>query len=143
MQQLGTTGEAAYIRRIKKRDLHSFLKCPLCTGFFRDAHTINECLDTFCKSCIYKYFYEDQNRESCPKCNTHLGGRPVETIISDQTIQKIVDLLYPQFKKKDEQAIKIMYQTFAETNPLPRDRDLIDYGLEEFDLPCEQTPQLP
>ena len=72
-----------------------------------------------------------------------MGGRPVETIISDQTIQKIVDLLYPQFKKKDEQAIKIMYQTFAETNPLPRDRDLIDYGLEEFDLPCEQTPQLP
>ena len=107
--QLGTTGEAAFIRRIKKRDLHSFLKCPLCTGFFRDAHTINECLDTFCKSCIYKYFYEDQNRESCPKCNTHLGGRPVETIISDQTIQKIVDLLYPQFKKKDEEAIKLMY----------------------------------
>ena len=57
--QLGVSGEAALIRRIKKKDLHSFLKCPLCTGFFRDAHTINECLDTFCKSCIYKYFYED------------------------------------------------------------------------------------
>ena len=94
-EQLGSEGEAALIRKIKKRDLHSFLKCPLCTGFFRDAHTINECLDTFCKSCIYKYFYEDQNRETCPKCNTHLGGRPLETIISDQTIQKIVDILYP------------------------------------------------
>ena len=57
--QLGASGEAALIRRIKKKDLHQFLKCPLCTGFFRDAHTINECLDTFCKSCIYKYFYED------------------------------------------------------------------------------------
>ena len=101
--------ETTLIRRIKKRDLHSFLKCPLCTGFFRDAHTINECLDTFCKSCIYKFFYEDQNRESCPKCNTHLGGRPLETIISDQTIQKIVDLLYPQFKQKDAEAIKAMY----------------------------------
>ena len=33
----------------------------------------------------------------------------METIISDQTIQKIVDLLYPQFKKKDEEAIKLMY----------------------------------
>ena len=54
-----TQQETQLIRRIKKRDLHSFLKCPLCTGFFRDAHTINECLDTFCKSCIYKFFYED------------------------------------------------------------------------------------
>ena len=134
--QLGETGEAALIRRIKKRDLHSFLKCPLCTGFFRDAHTINECLDTFCKSCIYKYFYEDQNRETCPKCNTHLGGRPLETIISDQTIQKIVDLLYPQFKEKDAQAIKTMYKAFQDTNPLPRDRNrnLIDYGIEDDDL---------
>ena len=76
-------GEGNLLRKIKKKDLHSFLKCPLCDGFFRDAHTINECLDTFCKSCIYKYFYEDLNREACPKCNTHLGGRPLETIISD------------------------------------------------------------
>ena len=127
-------GEAALIRKIKKRDLHTFLKCPLCTGFFRDAHTINECLDTFCKSCIYKHFYEDQNRESCPKCGTHLGGRPLETIISDQTIQKIVDLLYPQFKQKDAEAIKAMYKAFAETNPLPKDGNLIDYGVEDADL---------
>ena len=97
-EMLGSSGEAALIRKIKKKDLHQWLKCPLCEGFFRDAHTINECLDTFCKSCIYKYFYEDSNRETCPKCGTHLGGKPAETIISDQTIQKIVDLLYPQFK---------------------------------------------
>ena len=103
---LGSSGEAALIRKIKKKDLHQWLKCPLCEGFFRDAHTINECLDTFCKSCIYKYFYEDSNRETCPKCGTHLGGKPAETIISDQTIQKIVDLLYPQFKQKDAEAIK-------------------------------------
>ena len=94
-EMLGSTGEAALIRKIKKKDLHQWLKCPLCEGFFRDAHTINECLDTFCKSCIYKYFYEDSNREMCPKCGTHLGGKPADTIISDQTIQKIVDLLYP------------------------------------------------
>ena len=81
--QMGLAGEEALIRKIKKKDLHPFLKCPLCDGFFRDAHTINECLDTFCKSCIYKYFYEDVNRENCPKCNIHLGGRPLETIISD------------------------------------------------------------
>ena len=85
------------IRKIRKKDLHGFLKCHLCTGFYRDAHTINECLDTFCKSCIFKYFCTDMNRENCPKCGIHLGGRPLESIIADQTIQNIVDMLYPQF----------------------------------------------
>ena len=60
--------QAKLVKKIKKSDLHPFLKCSLCTGFYRDAHTINECLDTFCKSCIYKYFCEDTNRETCPKC---------------------------------------------------------------------------
>ena len=69
--------QAKLIKKIKKSDLHPFLKCSLCTGFYRDAHTINECLDTFCKSCIYKYFCEDTNRETCPKCHIHLGGRPL------------------------------------------------------------------
>ena len=83
------------IKSIRKSDLNPFLKCSLCGGFFRDAHTINECLDTFCKSCIFKYFLEDGNRETCPKCDTHLGGRPLSKIIADQTLQNIVDILYP------------------------------------------------
>mmetsp|Transcript_6172 Transcript_6172/g.9967 ORF Transcript_6172/g.9967 Transcript_6172/m.9967 type:complete len:114 (-) Transcript_6172:185-526(-) len=89
--------QARLVKRIKKSDLHAHLKCSLCKGFYRDAHTINECLDTFCKSCIIKHFCEDPNREKCPKCKTHLGGRPLDSIIADQTIQNIVDLLYPQF----------------------------------------------
>ena len=83
MEQAEKTGEdilleqAKLIKQIRKSDLNPFLKCSLCGGFFRDAHTINECLDTFCKSCIFKYFLEDGNREACPKCGTHLGGRPL------------------------------------------------------------------
>ena len=42
--------------------------------------------------------------------------------------------MYPQFRKKDELAIKAMYQAFADTNPLPKDRSLIDYGFEDFDI---------
>ena len=77
------------------------MKCTICTGFFRDAHTINECLCSFCKACIYKYFYADPKRETCPKCNTLLGGKPLRCVIADTSLQKIVDLLYPQFKQKD------------------------------------------
>ena len=123
--------QSKLIKKIKKSDLHPFLKCSLCTGFYRDAHTINECLDTFCKSCIYKYFCEDTNRETCPKCHTHLGGRPLQKIIADQTIQNIVDILYPQFRKADQEAIRVMYELFQQAGtPLPKDPNLIDYGFK-------------
>ena len=129
--------QAKLIKNIRKSDLHVFLKCPLCTGFYRDAHTINECLDTFCKSCIFKHFCEDSNRESCPKCGTHLGGRPLESIIADQTIQNIVDMLYPQFQLADQEAIRVMYELFQQAGtPLPKDPNLIDYGFnfsEDFE----------
>lgn len=45
-----------YTKQIKKSDLDVFLKCHLCNGFLRNAHTINECMCSFCKACIYKYF---------------------------------------------------------------------------------------
>ena len=123
--------QAKLIRKITKKDLHDFLKCSLCSGFYRDAHTINECLDTFCKSCIFKHFLADPNRENCPKCQTHLGGRPLETIIADQTIQNIVDMLYPQFQLADQEAIRVMYDLFQEAGtPLPKDPNLVDYGFK-------------
>ena len=90
-----------HVKLIKKKELDPFLKCPLCTGFFRDAHTINECLCSFCKGCIYKYFYGSTKRETCPKCNTKLGGKPLKSVIADSELQAIVDLLYPQFREQD------------------------------------------
>ena len=39
--------------KAKKSDLLNYITCVLCRGLFRDAHTINECLCTFCKVCIY------------------------------------------------------------------------------------------
>jgi len=83
-------------KQVSKKTLDPFLKCYLCTGFLRDAYTINECLCSFCKSCIFRYFKDDPaKREKCPKCETHLGGKPLKACIGDSTLQKIVDLIYP------------------------------------------------
>ena len=88
-----------------------FLKCPLCLGFFRDAHTINECMCSFCKKCIFEYFQLNPKNDKCPSCkeNVSLGGKPLKNVVSDQTLQKIVDLLYPQFKEQDLKTIQTMY----------------------------------
>ena len=76
----------AYVKQIKKKELDDLLKCPLCNGFFRDAHTINECLCSFCKGCIYKYYWADAKRESCPKCEAKLGGKPLKSVIADASL---------------------------------------------------------
>ena len=38
---------------INKTELLDLLKCPLCKGYYRTPYTINECMHTFCKSCIF------------------------------------------------------------------------------------------
>ena len=81
-----TTKLPEYVKQIKKKELDSLLKCPLCDGFFRDAHTINECLCSFCKACIYKYYHADAKRETCPKCDAKLGGKPLKSVISDASL---------------------------------------------------------
>ena len=79
-------GLPPHVKQVQKKALDPLLKCPLCTGFFRDAHTINECLCSFCKACIYKYFYGYTKREQCPKCGTKLGGKPLKSVIADSSL---------------------------------------------------------
>jgi hypothetical protein len=52
--------------RLKLDDLNPHLVCRICSGYFRGAHTITECLHTFCKSCLLKEF--DKGLRSCPHC---------------------------------------------------------------------------
>jgi len=86
---------------------------------------------SFCKKCIFEHFQTNPKNDRCPSCkeNVSLGGRPLKNVVSDQTLQKIVDLLYPQFKEQDLKTIQNMYQTFQKAGePLPKDPNLIDYG---------------
>jgi len=85
-----------------KADMLQYLVCWLCKGVYRDAHTINECMCTYCKGCIHRYFSEVPNRNKCPSCQCELGGKPLETIVKDITLQNIVDWLIPDFKERDD-----------------------------------------
>lgn len=91
-----------------KADMLSYLTCFLCKGVYRDAHTVNECMCTFCKGCIYTFFNENTARNRCPSCKTELGGKPMETIVRDITLQNIVDWLIPDFKERDDKFKSIL-----------------------------------
>jgi len=79
-----------------KADMLQYLTCWLCKGVYRDAHTINECM------CTCKFFLDNPNRNKCPVCHTELGGKPLESVVKDQTLQNIVDSLIPDFKERDD-----------------------------------------
>lgn len=85
-----------------KADMLQYLTCFLCKGVYRDAHTINECMCTFCKGCIYHFFTENAQRTKCPSCDVDLGGKPLEAVVRDITLQNIVDWLIPDFKMRDD-----------------------------------------
>ena len=43
-------------------------------------------------------------------------------------------MLYPQFQKADQEAIRVMYELFQQAGtPLPKDPNLIDYGFKFTD----------
>lgn len=80
------------------------LKCPLCTGIFRHPYTINECMHTFCKACITKFFNYNHLKGECPKCGIKLGGHPFNTLIYDHSLAVLVETLFPEFDELDNKA---------------------------------------
>lgn len=75
-------------------EVNCHLVCMLCDGYFRNAHTITECLHTFCRSCLLKYI-NDKNTV-CPRCRVPLGPHPMSTILHDRTMQTLVDKMFPE-----------------------------------------------
>ena len=109
---------------INKQALLDLLKCPICKGYYRTPYTINECMHTFCKSCIFKYFGTSNQREQCPQCNTKIGGRPMDSLIFDNYLDSLLNILFPEFEEIDNKNMRLLYKTFRDAGkPLPGDEE--------------------
>lgn len=84
-------------------DLNRFFACTLCGGYLRDAHTITECLHSFCKICLHMHFESSStiNNGFCPSCNVALGPDPMKRAKFNVALQSLFDKLLPQFAKDD------------------------------------------
>lgn len=90
--QLTTLSKTAMLVRQRRAKLEQ-LSCYLCKGYLIDATTIDECMDSFCKSCIVIYL---RNHNNCPKCGTLIHKtNPLSAIRSDKVLQDIVYKLVP------------------------------------------------
>jgi len=79
--------------------LNPHLVCAICSGYYRDPHTITECLHAFCKSCIYVAFYGGARH--CPTCHVDLGPDPFRTVLPDRTLQELVGIIFPGLEDAD------------------------------------------
>lgn len=73
----------------RPRILNPYITCSLCMGYFRNATTITECLHTYCRSCIMRYFQE--SKKDCPVCGHDLSPHPLEMIRHDRMTQSIIN----------------------------------------------------
>jgi len=87
--------------RFRVADINQHLICRLCNGYFRDAHTINECLHTFCKSCLFIRLHEGMKKCPAPGCQTDLSVTAEGLICADRQMQSIVDKLFPHLRVED------------------------------------------
>mmetsp|Transcript_33196 Transcript_33196/g.49996 ORF Transcript_33196/g.49996 Transcript_33196/m.49996 type:complete len:357 (-) Transcript_33196:218-1288(-) len=107
-------------------NLTSHLTCELCGGYYRDCHTIVDCLHSFCRSCLTLFFEKkglvgkNKNvtpRLSCPTCDIEVGPHPFRRhtsistvqIIPDRTLQEVVDKMFPRFKVQEVEDEKKFY----------------------------------
>lgn len=105
-------------RPIRLSELADFITCPVCHGYLIDATTVNECLHTFCKSCIVKHIKNNNNE--CPKCNTVIHERrPLDYILYDRNKQDIVYKLVPQLYIS-EMLRKMAVQDVQDLDPLTK-----------------------
>lgn len=86
------TSKTAMLVR-KRRAILEQLSCYICKGYLIDATTIDECMDSFCKSCIVIYFRTHNN---CPKCGVLVHEtNPYSAIHLDKVLQDIVYKMVP------------------------------------------------
>jgi hypothetical protein len=82
--------------------INEHLTCRLCSGYLIDAWTINECLHSFCRPCIFSYFNDNDENTTCPVCSTvpH-PANPLLGLTKDCWLQQIVYKLVPSLFKRE------------------------------------------
>lgn len=86
------TSKTALLVR-QRRAMLEQLSCSICKGYLIDATTLDECMDSFCKSCIVIHL---SSNNQCPKCGVAIQHRnPFDAMRPDRVLQEIVYKLVP------------------------------------------------
>ena len=85
------------------------LRCIICEGLFRFAHTLVDCGHTFCQICIFNYIKSFKGRNpaiKCPECHNIVDTNFKRSIMRDVFKQTLVDTLAPEYAMSDQIIVK-------------------------------------
>eukprot|EP00573_Skeletonema_grethae_P003810 CAMPEP_0201696304 /NCGR_PEP_ID=MMETSP0578-20130828/8012_1 /ASSEMBLY_ACC=CAM_ASM_000663 /TAXON_ID=267565 /ORGANISM="Skeletonema grethea, Strain CCMP 1804" /LENGTH=327 /DNA_ID=CAMNT_0048182281 /DNA_START=222 /DNA_END=1206 /DNA_ORIENTATION=+ len=100
------------------------LTCQLCGGYYRDCHTIADCLHSLpqLSNIIFEKKGQVENKNvtprlCCPTCDIEVGPHPFRKhtsistvqILPDRTLQEVVDKIFPRFKVQEHENEKRFY----------------------------------
>jgi len=112
------------LKLVMDSSIIKFVTCSICKGFIINAMTINECLHTFCRSCIWRHFSFSL---FCPECNTKAHQAwPLSSLQPDFTKQEIIYKLFPKLLLNE----MAQRGRFWRNHPEIRENyeDLVEYG---------------
>jgi hypothetical protein len=99
--------------QVKKHEMNEHLVCVLCNGYYRDAHTVQECLHTFCKSCIYLHVRKSGNHKCPHESHKFHGdislGNDLQNVRADHTLQSIVGKLFPEYGPVEDSKNEVLF----------------------------------
>ncbi|KAI1283721.1 Polycomb complex protein BMI-1 [Halotydeus destructor] len=112
---LAATGHCTRAQLI---DVNAWISCLLCGGYLINATTINDCMHSFCRSCITNWL-EKEKKTVCPTCESPLHkSKPFQSIRSDETLQDIVYKLVPGLYKRELEKRQEYYKVNPEAAAL-------------------------
>ena len=102
-------------KRLNLDLVNEHITCRLCAGYLIDAWTINECLHSFCRACIFSYFNDNDDNTTCPVCSAvpH-PANPLLGVTKDCWLQQIVYKLVPSLFKREMCQRRIFYDSHPE-----------------------------
>ncbi|XP_059635943.1 E3 ubiquitin protein ligase DRIP2-like [Cornus florida] len=89
--------------KVESETIVDLLTCVICNKIFKEATTINICLHTFCKNCIYQKFQEEESK-CCPLCNKDLGSSLEQFLRADEKLNNIARTIFPPSNSRKNNA---------------------------------------
>lgn len=90
---------------ISKEEVGGMLKCKLCGGLLRFAHTLVECGHTFCQQCIFEHIHSFKGKRpevKCPECHGPIDPPFSKSVMKDIFKQSLVDTVEPSYKETEK-----------------------------------------
>nr|XP_014086084.1 protein suppressor 2 of zeste [Bactrocera oleae]XP_014086092.1 protein suppressor 2 of zeste [Bactrocera oleae]XP_036223203.1 protein suppressor 2 of zeste [Bactrocera oleae] len=93
-------------KMLKVREFNDLLSCHLCAGYMINPTTVDNCLHTYCRSCIVQHL---QREASCPLCKILGGFKQVNmgNLRPDDVMRALIFKMVPGlYQKERERAIQ-------------------------------------